>query len=61
MKATDHNGKEIKSYKGMNVRIPQKSYDKLRKFINTKGWRVGWFFEAAALEKMENEIQKDKK
>jgi len=61
MKATDHNGKELRVYQGMNVRIPNKSYDKLRKFIYSKGWKISWFFETAAFEKMENEIQKEKK
>jgi hypothetical protein len=61
MKVTDHNGKAIKQYEGNNVRIPPKSYEKLRKFIYAKGWRIGWFFEQAALEKMEHELQKEKK
>jgi len=60
MKVNDHNGKELKKYEGHNVRIPPKSYEKLRKFINLKGWKIGWFFEQAALEKMEIELQKDK-
>lgn len=61
MKGTDHNGKELKKSEGSNVRITPKSYDKLRKFIYSKGWRIGWFFETAALEKMEAELQKEKK
>jgi hypothetical protein len=57
----DHNGKEVKKQATQNVAIPKKSYHKLRSFAYSKGWRIGWFFEQAAIEKMENEIQKEKK
>lgn len=61
MKVAERNGKELKKHDGNNVRISPKAYDKLRKFIHAKGWKIGWFFETAAIEKMENELQKDKK
>jgi hypothetical protein len=51
----------VKKQATQNVAIPKKSYHKLRSFAYSKGWRIGWFFEQAAIEKMENEIQKEKK
>lgn len=61
MTVSDHNSKEMKKSEGNNVRISTKSYEKLRKFIYSKGWRLGWFFEQAAIEKMQQEIEKEKK
>lgn len=58
---SNHNGKEVKIVKGKNVRISDKSFDKIRKFVWGKGYRLGWFYEQAALEKMNNEIEKEKK
>jgi hypothetical protein len=61
MSILDHNGKEIKTYAdGQNVRISRKTYDKLRKFIHDNGWKIGWFYETAAIEKMEKEIKNKK-
>lgn len=61
MKGYDHNGKERNIPDTQNVAISKKSYHKIRTFAYSKGWRIGWFFEQAALEKMETELQKSKK
>ncbi len=61
MKGYDHNGKERNIPQTQNVAIPKNSYHKVRKFAYDKGFRIGWFFEQAALEKMEAELSKSKK
>ncbi len=57
-KTHDHNGKEIKPIKGKNVRISDESFAKIRDFVWKKGYRLGWFGETAAREKMESESKK---
>lgn len=41
--------------KTQNVAISKKQYDLIAKFCRTNGYRIGWFFEAAALKEMKKE------
>ncbi len=55
MMQTDHNGKPVKKSYGKNVRIPEKTYDVIRKYTFRKGYRMAAFYETAVLEKMQRE------
>lgn len=49
-KYTNHNGKEVKVYDGVSVRVSSKAYNTIRGYCNKKGLKIGKFVEQACLE-----------
>jgi Cys-tRNA synthase (O-phospho-L-seryl-tRNA:Cys-tRNA synthase) len=45
--------------KGRNIRFSDSAFELLKKFCDEKGYRLGYFCESGALDKMRKEAVKD--
>lgn len=47
--------KKKKNYNGRNVRLSDEAFEKIKAFVDLKGWKLGRFVEDAAIEKLQKQ------